>query len=645
MKLNMHKIIMLVVLGLFCTMSFAQKGAVSKADKQFEKYSYIDARNIYLKVVEDGYVSAQIYEQLGDTYYYNSQYTDADKWYTKLIDEFPNDVGDPSYYFKAAQAAKSVGAYSKADTYMDLYAANGGNESIVAMYKANPNYLSKIAEGALDLEISSVEINSNRSDFVSSFDNGDFVFASTANATGDRIYDWTQQGYLDLFVASIDENGGLSAVRTLPGDVNTEYHESSTTFSKDGKTMYFTRNNFIDGKKSRGKGKLVGLKIYKATKQSNGSWGAIEELPFNSNEYSCAHPALDVEEKRLYFSSNMPGTTGELGNSDLWYVAVNEDGTFGNPVNLGPNINTPYRESFPFINKEGKLYFASDGHLGLGGYDVYVSEIKNGEPQAVKNLGEPTNSALDDFGFIYDTEKSFGYVSSNREGGEGSISDDIYLLKRCVVTIAGTVTNLTAGDVMPNATVTLLDNNNNVIATTTSDEDGRYSFDNELDCGTVYIVRVTADECETIEKTVETPTESGVFEVPVGLPCDPCAANDLGCRLNLQPIYFDFDRFNIRPDAEIELAKILAAMRVYNQLNIYIESHTDSRGNDAYNEVLSEKRAQSTLEWLVNKGISRDRLSAKGYGESQLTNQCSNGVECTEEEHQLNRRSMFIIQN
>ena len=131
----------------------------------------------------------------------------------------------------------------------------------------------------------------------------------------------------------------------------------------------------------------------------------------------------------------------------------------------------------------------------------------------------------------------------------------------------------------------------------------------------------------------------------MALECDPCAANDLGCRLSLQPIYFDFDRYNIRPDAAIELAKILAAMREYPQLIIHIESHTDSRGKDSYNEALSEKRAQSTLNWLVDQGIDRNRLSAKGYGEYQLQNQCSNGVECTEEEHQLNRRSMFIIQN
>ena len=644
MKLQLHKTIVIGLLCFLSAASFAQRGAVNKAEKKFDRYSFIDARSIYLKVVEEGYVSSQIFKQLGDTYYYNSQYTDAEKWYTRLIEEFPNEVEDPAYYFKAAQASKSVGKYSKADSYMKMYADNGGDQNIVRMYNANPDYLSDIAEGALDLNISAVEINSGGSDFVSSFNKDDFVFASTANATGDRIYDWTQQGYLDLFTASIGENGELSGVTPIPGDVNTEYHESSTTFTKDGNTMYFTRNNFIDGKKSRGKGKLVGLKIYKASKNGT-SWGSIEELPFNSDEYSCAHPALSVDEKRLYFSSNMPGSTGDQGNSDLWYVDINEDGSFGSPINLGVNVNTPYRESFPFVSKEGNLYFASDGHVGLGGYDVYVSELKDGVPQPVKNLGEPANSSLDDFGFIYDTERSFGYVSSNRDGGEGSVSDDIYLLKRCIVTIAGTVTNLTLGEALPNATVTLLDAKNNVIATTISDEEGRYAFENELDCGGVYSVRASTEGCETIEKNITTPDVSGVFEVIIGLPCDPCAPNDLGCRLKLEPIYFDFDRFNIRPDAEIELAKILAAMREYPQLVIAIESHTDSRGNDSYNEALSEKRAQSTLEWLVSKGIDRQRLSAKGYGEYQLTNQCSNGVQCTEEEHQLNRRSMFIIQN
>jgi len=637
------RLLTLTALLLIVPAVTAQKGAVKRAGKQMDSYSFIDARDIYLKVVEEGYTSAQIYKKLGDTYYYNSQYPDAAKWYEKLLSEFPEEVGSVEYYFKAAQSVKSLGKYERSDALMEMYRANGGNPSVVDQYTGHQDYLERIARGALNLQLSGADINSEGSDFVGSWMGDDLVFASTNNATGEKTYEWTNEGFLDLFMASVDENGKLSGVVALPGEVNSPFHESSTTFSEDGKTMYFTRNNYIDGKKYRGKGKVVGLKIYKATKSADNSWTNIEELPFNSDDYSTAHPALSPDGKRLYFSSNMPGTTGDDDKSDLWFVEINADGTFGSPVNMGKPINTAHRESFPYISKENKLYFASDGHVGLGGFDIFVYDLNDPSAEIV-NLGQPVNSSLDDFGFIYDKERMFGYVSSNREGGMGSISDDIYLLKKCVVTIAGTVTNITSGEVIPNATVTLLDADNKELATATSDVNGRYVFDVPLDCGMVYAVRARSEGCDTIEKRVETPDDSTQMEVPMGLPCDPCPPDDLGCRLSLEPIYFDFDRFNIRPDAEIELAKILAAMREYPQLKIHIESHTDSRGNDAYNEALSEKRAQSTLEWLVDNGIDRSRLTAKGYGEYQLVNRCSNGVECTEEEHQLNRRSMFIIQ-
>lgn len=638
------KLISLTALLLIIPAATAQRGTVKRAEKQMDAYSFIDARNIYLKVVESGYTSAQIYQKLGDTYYYNAQYQDAAKWFKKLVEEFPEDIGEAEYYFKAAQSAKSLGQYQLADEYMTLYKVNGGDQEVMDQHEGYKDYLKKIAQGSLNLQISESDINSEGSDFIGSWMGKNLVFASTSNTIGEETFKWTNEGYLDLFMASVDENGKLSGVVALPGKVNSPYHESSTTFTKDGMTMYFTRNNYIDGKKYSGKGKVVGLKIFKATKQEDNSWGSIEELPFNSDDYSTAHPALSPDEKRLYFSSNMPGSTGNNGNSDIWFVEIKDDGSYGDPVNLGAPVNTSHRESFPFLSKENKLYFASDGHVGLGGFDIFVYDLNNSDSQVI-NLGVPVNSPLDDFGFIYDKERKFGYVSSNREGGLGSQSDDIYLLKKCEVTIAGTVISLTTDELLANATLTLLDSNNTELAMTTSDENGRYIFDTPVDCEMVYAVRVALQGCESIEKTIGMPTESRQLEVPIGLPCDFCPPDDLGCRLSLQPIYFDFDRFNIRPDAEIELAKILAAMREYPQLKIHIESHTDARGNDFYNEVLSEKRAQSTLEWFVNNGIDRSRLTAKGYGENQLVNQCSNGSECTEEEHQLNRRSMFIIVN
>lgn len=627
---------------LLSTSSFSQKGKVAKANKNFDKYSYIDAREVYLKVVEDGYKSAEIYKRLGDTYYYNSEYKSASKWYSSLINEFPDDI-EPEYYYRGAQSLKSTGEYAESDRIMKLFLENGGNEIVSKNFSDNPDYLNSIAENARDFSLDKTSINTELSDFGPSFYGSKVVFSSSKKEEGEKTLSWNGLPFLDLYQADMDEKGNLSNVTLLNGDVNTEYNESTAAFTKDGKTLYFTRNNFIEGKKGRDSNKTIRLKLYKATKSGDTFWGNVVELPFNGEEFSVAHPALSNDGKKLYFASDMEGSYGQ---SDLWYVDILEDGTFGIPVNLGTTINTEEKETFPFISDKNKLYFSSDGHVGLGGLDVFVTKLnENGSVTGeITNLGEPTNSAYDDFGFIINEDKKIGYISSNRSGDKGSIDDEIYLInENCVVSITGTVTDIDTGVLLPGAVVSLLDDENQLVDSAIVGSDASYSFIAE--CDKQYSLRGVKTEYTSKEEVVKTPKETGSIVVPLKLKLIGCPPNDLGCRLTLEPIYFDFDRFNIRPDAEIELAKILAAMREYPELNILIESHTDARGDDLYNEILSDKRAQSTLNWLVDQGIDRNRLTAKGYGETQHVNECSNGVKCTEEEHQLNRRSMFIIQN
>ena len=643
MKDFLKKAALLILVLLYTGVSFSQRNKIEKADKVFKTYSYIDAREIYLKVVENGYESAQIYKKLGDTYYYNSEYESASIWYTKLINAYPGDT-EAEYYFKAAQSLKSANKYEESDALMKTYAQKGGEGIIVSHFENSPDYLESIKEQAKNYLLNKVAINSEVSDFGPSFYGDKIVYASNPNDTeGNKVLAWNGLPYLDLYEADVDAEGNLSNVSILKGDINTKYNESSTAFTKDGETVYFTRNNFFEGKKGRDKEKTIKLKLYKATKSGDSIWSNIVELPFSSDEYSVAHPALSVDEKRLYFASDMPGT---FGQSDIWYVDILGDNTFGSPVNLGSVVNTEARESFPFISNKNKLYFSSDDHTGLGGLDVFVIALNDQGAITgdIRNLGEPANSNYDDFGFIIDEEKQFGYVSSNRDGdGGGSVNDDIYFVKEvCEITISGVVTDSITGKLLPGAKVSLLDKDYKLVTSETVGADAYYSF--IADCDSKYTVRGTKEEYTPKEKIVETPDETGSINVPLAL-YNPCPPEDLGCRLSLEPIYFDFDRFNIRPDAAIELSKILAAMEEYPQLIIHIESHTDSRASHAYNDVLSEKRAQSTLNWLVDQGIDRSRLSAKGYGENQLVNDCSDGVQCTEEEHQLNRRSMFIIQN
>lgn len=628
---------------LFTGNTFSQKGKVAKANKNFDKYSYIDAREVYLKVVEDGYKSAEIYKRLGDTYYYNSEYKSASEWYSNLVNEFPDDI-EPIYYYRGAQSLKSSGEYEESDNIMKLYYDNGGSVIVAKNFSENPDYLNSIAENARDFSIDKTTINSNLSDFGPSFYGNKIVFASSQKNEGGKVLSWNGLPFLDLYQADMDEEGNLSNVTALGGDINTKYNESSTAITKDGKTLYFTRNNFTEGKKGRDSKKTIRLKLYKATKSGDNLWTNVVELPFNGEEFSVAHPALNNDENRLYFASDMEGTYGQ---SDLWYVDVSEGDSYGTPVNLGATINTEARDTFPFISDKGKLYFSSDGHAGLGGLDVFVAELNEDGSvlDSIANLGEPTNSVYDDFGFIINEEKRIGYISSNRSGDKGSINDEIYLIKekKCIISIEGVVTDIDTEALLPGAVVSLMDEELKLVDSTIVGEDAKYNF--TVDCDKQYTLRAVKIDYTPEEEVVKTPNNTGSIAVPFRLKLIGCPPEDLGCRLTLEPIYFDYDRFNIRPDAEIELAKILAAMREYTELIIHIESHTDSRAEDLYNELLSEKRAQSTLNWLVDQGIDSSRLSAQGYGETQLVNGCSNEVECTEEEHQLNRRSMFIIQN
>lgn len=639
-------IILLTVTSLLISGLFAQKSAIKKADKEFDTYDYIDAREIYLKVVENGYSSAQIFKKLGDTYYFNSNYTEAEKWYKRLFNSYPSDM-EPVYYHRIAQCLKSTGDYQSSKKMMGTYAGLSASSRMAEIFaKKYPsldslaNFLSK------EYEVKNITESMGGSDFGPSFYGDKLVYASSSNnPEGNKIHKWSGLPYVDLYEASLDNNWKLVNPQPLKGDVNTPYHESTAVFTKDGKTIYFTRNNYIDGKKKRNKQKLVSLKIYKGTKGDDGTWGNIVELPFNSDSHSVAHPALSPDEKRLYFSSNMTGT---LGQSDLWYVEIEEDSSYGTPVNLGPGINTEARETFPFISANGNLYFSSDGHLGLGGLDIFMTSLNGKEPNGeIVNLKQPVNTAMDDFGFIIDDEKQEGYFSSNRDGKPGSVSDDLYRVWELCgeITLEGMVSDATTSKPIDGATVDLLDENNHIVEQTTTDNTGNYMFKQFVDCDKQYTVRVEHKdlEYEPTEETLIVPRGSGSLTIDLSLKIPDCAENDLGCRLQLQPIYFDYGKHHIRKDAEVELAKILHALKQYPNLRIHIESHTDSRSSSAFNMQLSEKRSKSTLQWLVSNGISVHRLSAKGYGETQLLNDCTDGVKCSEANHQINRRSVFII--
>ena len=623
---------------------------VFDADRDYNDFRYNRAQSAFLKLVRDDadFTDKKVIQSLADTYFFNSQYNQSYTWYRKLISLYPEDI-KPIYYLRASISARSNENYAIADRYMQQYFRMEKGTVIEDLYVTDLNYLDSIAELRPKYIVETTKINTEQSDFSSAFFGKDkLVFSSTYQASGQRDYEWTGEPFLDLYIADIGEEGQLENTQQIEGDINTAFHESSAVFTKDLKTVYFTRNNFKNGKKRSDRKNTVRLKLMTANVDDDGNWSDVEELPFNNDNYSVAHPALSLDGKKLFFASDMPGTTGE---SDLWYVDIYKDGSYGDPINLGQKVNTEGRESFPYIADDGTLYFTSDALLGFGGFDIFKAELSDsGIARDPENMGLPINSAGDDFGFLIQTETNTGYISSNRDGNRGSASDQIYYFKpsKCVVEITGIVTDSKTGNLMPGATVKLLDMGMNMIAEQIVQQDARYSFPEEVECGQVYYLITENGLAYSIaETTFVAPTTSQSVSVDMEIETfsQDCPPYDLGCLLGLNPIYFDLNKYFIRPDAEIELTKVFNAMIRFPELIIRIESHTDSRSPQSYNLRLSQNRATSTRNWLIQRGIAPTRLSAVGYGESQLINRCADGVPCTEAEHQLNRRSMFIIEN
>lgn len=616
-----------------------------KADRLFEKMWYVDAAQQYESAVKTGDNSQELLQRVGDSYYFNTDMENAAQWYGILFSKYEKTL-TPKYAFRYIHSLQGIGNYDLAKGLMKIYSdkldISGFN---VEQFKDNDHNVDKIIAAQPQFYISNLSVNTKFSDFAPMYYKDKVVFSAVKNSSvfHSRNYKWNEQPYLNLFLADVDSTSiDLIDKRDFSEEVNTKYHEASVSFSQDGKTMYFTRNNY-NGKLKRDDEGINHLKLYR-TRLRDGVWSDIEELPFNSDDYSVGHPSLSADGKLLYFVSDMPGT---IGATDIFVVDVLDDGSYGTPKNLGTAINTAGREMFPFITDK-KLYFASDGHLGLGGLDVFESEL-DVSFAFPKNLGKPLNSKKDDFAYIVNEKSQQGYFSSNRDGGAGD--DDIYSFQRvqlkCSQQIVGTVANTLNGIPEDNATVQLVDANGNLMATALSNVNGEYTLDMDADCNTNYTMKVSKEGFEDSQRAFITKSDNGTINrVPLGIKkLDKLIVKEDGVlKIDIDIIFFDFDKSNIRYDAANELNKIVFLMKQYPKMVIKIESHTDTRGNDAYNLKLSDARAKSTKEYIIAQGIDAGRIeSAIGYGETRLLNACYNGVKCSNYQHNLNRRSEFII--
>ena len=711
------RILLFVLIGFMFSCS---KPISYQAHNLYNKMAYMQAIDKYKLVVGKDSTNAELLSRLADCYRLTNQSEEAEHWYSKVV-ELPN--AQPIHKLYYGQALMRNGKYEQAEAWMNTYNTQQQTDNRGRKFMESIQGMDNFFANKDSYTIKNLSINSKEDDFSPTMYEDGIIFASSRVNENLVSYNhaWNDQPFTKIYYSK-GENENLSRPELFVKSVQTKYHDGAVTFTNDGTEMYFTRNNIVKGKVYKSKQDIVRLKIFAAKKTDLG-WGNPIEFAYNSHEYHCAHPTISADGTKLYFSSDMPN--GE-GGMDL-YVSEKTENGWGLPINLGSTINTKGNEIFPYMDKKNTLYFASNGHQGLGGLDNYFANNNNGIWSEPINVGSPVNTKYDDFGIIFNNDNTGGYFSSDRPGGAGQ--DDIYSFERLhvpinlevlvydketnepldkvLVQIIENVSNtegLTTGldgkvskevelnnnfefkaskegyqnasaqlaanaydkdnvpfikiplEKVPSLSVngivstltdkqpvdgsivvlTIIDHTNNVTKEYKTGPDGKYYFD--LLPNLNYTVTASKDKCSSSEEKISTIGVNGskAFIVNLGMFC-------VGDIIKIENIYYDLDKYYIRPDAAIELDKLVVTMNEHPKLKIELRSHTDSRGSDTYNEKLSDNRAKSAVAYLVSKGISKDRMVAKGYGEKVLTNRCSNGIKCSKEEHQANRRTEFKI--
>lgn len=611
-------------LFLIVASSYGQNKDTEKADKLYNGYQYVDAIDAYLELVENNKADTYVYKQLADSYFNVFNIEEAATWYAKALD----GNQDAETHFRYAQVLKSQGKYEAANKQMDIFAKMMPNDQRSKTHLENPNYIPKLADISTSYEVAEIDINdADQSDFGAILSNDNILYFVSTRNDSKKQDAWTKQPYLDIYQSKRNEDGSLSDPVSVE-ELNTIYHDGPLTISADGKTMYFSRDGHSEGTFKKIKNKKVKLAqqgIYKAT-LVDGKWGNIEALPINSKEYTVSHPSLSRDGKTLYFASNMPGG---IGDTDIWKISINGS-SYGEPVNLGPKVNTSGKEGFPYISDDNVLYFASSGHQGFGGFDVFKFDLEKNETAV--NLGNVINTKRDDFAFSVNTSKNVGYFSSNKSG-----VDNIYMaIPICNFEAMVIVKDSKTNTIIKGADVTILDAQNNIISTQATDHTGNTGFN--VSCDNQYRIDVSKDGYETASFEVGN-SEGETVTVKADL--KPINEMITETEVKLNNIYFEFNKSNITHQGALELDKLVEIMAEYPEMKIMVRSHTDSKGNADYNLKLSERRAQATMQYLISKGVDKSRLSAKGLGSTVPKIDCKSN--CTAEEDAQNRRSEFLI--
>ena len=634
----MKNIFLTILLFFAFTMIYSQPNKQKKATQQFEQLDYVDVIKTYGKMFEKGVRSKEVLEKLGDSYYFKGNLPEAYQYYhLRHKIKPPMEINQLFRYIQTLQAVKKT---EEAIVVYEVFKKRAPDDKRTILLKpAEANFFNLFQDKKIDIQ--NLLINSEASDFNAFVFENKLYFTSAREDQSiiSKKHSWTGERYTDIYEVQFSNDMVFeNPTKTNFPILKVATNETSLIINQQGTRLFYTANN-AKGLKTKGKESTT-MGIFTA-KIEQGKAENIVPISINDLAYQVAHPTLNEQETYLYFAADFDTS---LGASDLYRVPINAEGQpKGTPENLGAMINTEGRETFPFIFKN-MLFFASDGQAGIGGLDLFACTIlPDGSFTKPENLGQNINSSMDDFALFLLNEKE-GYFSSNRAGGKGN--DDIYHFKiapkECFPNLVLEVKNLVNYQPIQDIHIKFSDdilNHLNIKSTA----DFKLLIE-KMPCEIAASVEISHPDFETVNQTFVMQENDEFLEIMMTPKVRNIAVgDDLAKIFEIKEIFFDLDKWDIREDAANELEKILSVLQQSPNMKIDIRSHTDARATAAYNLKLSENRAQSTRNWLINQGIAAERLTAKGYGESKLVNHCADGVACSDAEHQQNRRSEFIV--
>ncbi|MDD2634087.1 MAG: OmpA family protein [Bacteroidales bacterium] len=659
MKTNYTIFKMFLPLLFIFTVNGVNAQSNAKAEEQMQKYEYFKAIETYQQRFEKHPATSKEIRNVTYCYMQVNDTKSAVKWMEKLVNTSDVKAEDIMIY---ADLLKSEGRYSDANIQYEKYKTLVPSESKIVDKKiqSSKKAISWTNEPEHFIVKNEEKFNSDKSDFGLIAFEEDFYITSDRTSESmppinNNVYGWTGNPYLKLYEVKMKQSD-VEEINFIK-EINDQFHNGPGVFAENNNKIYFTRTKTVkQTQKTTNPDPTSWFNDYESDIYTNrleiysaelidGKWDKITPFENNNAElYSTGHPALSPDGKILYFVSDMPGGFGE---TDIYYSEKNSDGSWGAPQNAGDKINTDGKEVFPFVDRNGILYFSSDGHAGMGGLDLFKSTGNKNKWSKPENLKYPLNSPKDDFSIYVLETDSIGYFSSNRYGGLGS--DDIYSfiyspppppVPTELILVVNTYERMDDETIVALADVDVHYHINEEINSISIEESSPGLYMTTVDCDAKYVVNGIKEGYFTQAYDFETVCETMNDTVYAQLILEKIVINKA---IVIENIYYDFDKWDIRPDAAIELDKIVDLLVENPSIIIELGSHTDSRGSDSYNKSLSQKRAESAVQYIIEHDIDKNRITAKGYGETALVNKCSNGVKCSDEEHQMNRRTEFKV--